>query len=67
MNLKPEVAFNDLDADMDLAEEFLEYIVQTVLKDKQEELKVLERDTAVLKKVVRPFPRISFVDGLLLL
>jgi asparaginyl-tRNA synthetase len=58
--VEPEVAFNDLDADMDLAEEFLEYIVQTILKEKQEELKVLERDTSVLQKVVRPFPRISY-------
>jgi asparaginyl-tRNA synthetase len=58
--VEPEVAFNDLEADMDLAEEFLEYIVQTILKEKQEELKVLERDTSILQKVVRPFPRISY-------
>ena len=58
--VEPEVAFNDLNDDMDLAEEFLEYIIQTVLKEKQEELKVLERDTSVLQKVVRPFPRISY-------
>ena len=58
--VEPEVAFNTLDDDMDLAEEFLEYIVQTILKEKQEELKVLERDTSILQKVVRPFPRISY-------
>ncbi|MDZ7624499.1 MAG: amino acid--tRNA ligase-related protein [Ignavibacteriaceae bacterium] len=29
---EPEVAFADLNDDMDLAEEMLEYIVQTVLK-----------------------------------
>src|SRR5664279_1215367 len=58
--VEPEVAFNDLEADMDLAEEFLEYIVQTILNEKQEELIVLERDTSVLQKVVRPFPRISY-------
>jgi asparaginyl-tRNA synthetase len=61
--VEPEVAFNDLNADMDLAEEFLEYIVQTILKEKQEELKVLERDTSVLQKVVRPFPRISYGEA----
>jgi asparaginyl-tRNA synthetase len=61
--VEPEVAFNDLDADMDLAEEFLEYIVQTILKEKQEELKVLERDTSILQKVVRPFPRISYDEA----
>ena len=31
---------------MDLAEEFLEYIVQTVLKDCKNELEILERDTS---------------------
>ena len=31
--VEPEVAFADLDDDMDLAESMLEYIVQTVLKE----------------------------------
>jgi len=62
--VEPEVAFADLNDDMDLAEEFLEYIVQTVLKDKQEELKVLERDTSKLEKVKRPLPRISYDEAL---
>ena len=61
--VEPEVAFNDLEADMDLAEEFLEYIVQTILKEKQEELIVLERDTSNLQKVVRPFPRVSYDEA----
>jgi asparaginyl-tRNA synthetase len=61
--VEPEVAFADLNDDMDLAEEFLEYIVQTVLKEKQEELKVLERDTSKLEKVIRPLPRISYDEA----
>ena len=61
--VEPEVAFNTLEDDMDLAEEFLEYIVQTILKEKQEELIVLERDTSNLQKVVRPFPRISYDEA----
>lgn len=61
--IEPEVAFADLNDDMDLAEEFLEYIVQTVLKDKEEELKVLERDTSKLEKVKRPLPRISYDEA----
>jgi asparaginyl-tRNA synthetase len=61
--VEPEVAFNDLNDDMDLAEEFLEYIVQTVLKDREEELKVLERDTTLLKNVKRPLPRISYDEA----
>jgi asparaginyl-tRNA synthetase len=61
--VEPEVAFADLNDDMDLAEEFLEYIVQTVLKEKDEELKILERDTTKLQNVKRPFPRIHYNDA----
>ncbi|OIP54841.1 MAG: asparagine--tRNA ligase [Ignavibacteria bacterium CG2_30_36_16] len=62
--VEPEVAFNDLNDNMDLAEEFLEYVVQTVLIDKAEELKVLERDTTKLQKVKCPLPRISYDEAL---
>ncbi len=61
--VEPEVAFADLNDDMDLAEEFLEYIVQTVLKEKSEELKVLERDTTKLQNVKRPFPRVHYDEA----
>ena len=61
--VEPEMAFYDLDDDMDLAEEFLEYIVQTVLEEMKEELKILERDTSRLEKVQRPFPRISYDEA----
>lgn len=65
--VEPEMAFYDLDDDMDLAEEFLEYIVQTVLKDCKNELEILERDTSKLEKVTRPFPRISYTEAVELL
>lgn len=61
--VEPEMAFYNLDDDMDLAEEFLEYIVQTVLEDRKEELKILERDTSKLEKVLRPFPRVSYTEA----
>ena len=60
---EPEVAFADLNDDMNLAEEMIEYIVQTVLKERAEELKILERDISKLEKVVRPFPRISYDEA----
>ncbi len=62
--VEPEVAFNDLNDNMDLAEEFLEYVVQTVITEMAEELKVLERDTAKLQKVKRPLPRISYDEAI---
>ncbi len=61
--VEPEVAFADLNDNMDLAEEFLEYIVQTVIKEKAEELKVLERDLSKLENVKRPLPRISYDEA----
>ncbi len=61
--VEPEVAFNDLDDDMELAEEFLEYIVQTVLKDCEAELKVLERNTTLLQNVKKPLPRITYDEA----
>lgn len=62
--VEPEVAFADLNDDMDLAEEFVEYIVQTVLKNRAEELKYLERDTTKLENVKRPFPRLHYDEAI---
>jgi asparaginyl-tRNA synthetase len=61
--VEPEVAFNDLNDNMDLAEEFLEYIVQTVIKERAEDLKILERDITKLQNVKRPLPRISYDEA----
>jgi asparaginyl-tRNA synthetase len=61
--VEPEAAFTDLNDNMDLAEEFLEYVVQTVLKDMAEELKILERDTTKLQNVKKPLPRITYDEA----
>lgn len=61
--VEPEMAFYDLNDDMNLAEEFIEYIVQTILEERKEELEILERDTTNLEKVKRPFPRISYTEA----
>lgn len=65
--VEPEVAFMDLEGDMKLAEDFLAFIVQRVLENRQEELKVLERDTTVLERSVPPFPRITYDEAIDLL
>lgn len=63
--VEPEVAYNDLDDNMDLAEDFIKYIVGQVLKNRQAELKMLERDTAKLEATVnKPFPRIAYTDAI---
>lgn len=58
--LEPEVAYAELDDVMDLAEDFIVHIIARILENKQEELKVLERDTKPLEKIQKPFPRVSY-------
>lgn len=65
--VEPEVAYAKLDDIMVLAENFLSYIVSRVLDKRQEELKQLERDPAVLEKIVPPFERLAYDDAAKLL
>jgi len=58
--IEPEVAYLDLDGDMDLAENLVDHIVQRVLKNRRLELGYLERDIETLEKVTKPFIRISY-------
>jgi len=58
--VEPEVAFYTLKEDMELAEDFVAYIVARTLERRREELKVLERDVSKLERVVTPFPRITY-------
>ncbi len=61
--LEPEMAYYDLDMNMDLIENFVSYVVQTVLKECKDDLVVLERDTSSLERVKAPFPRISYSEA----
>ena len=61
--VEPEIAFCDLDALMDFEEQFVSYIVQTVLQERSAELELLERDLTALKKIAAPFPRISYDEA----
>ena len=65
--MEPEMAFCDLEGDMDLAEDLVTYIVGRVLESRRDELKMLERDTSKLEKIQKPFPRISYQEALDLL
>jgi asparaginyl-tRNA synthetase len=65
--VEPEVAFMDLAADVDLAEDFLVSVVARVLDRRKEELAVLERDTAPLERVTKPFPRIRYAEAIRIL
>lgn len=61
--VEPEVAFNDMYDNMDLAEQFVEYIVQRTLKNRAEELRVLERDLSKLEVIKGPFPRLHYKEA----
>ena len=61
--VEPEMAFFDLAMNMDLAEDFLVRIVEDVLRDCVEELRVLGRDSELLKKVQKPFPRLTYSEA----
>ena len=61
--VEPEVAFNDSDANMQLQEEFVSYVVGRAITERKAELDELERDTTPLERVTGPFPRISYTDA----
>ena len=61
--VEPEMAYYNLDDNMNLAELFVEYIVQSCLKYCQTELKTLERDISKLENVKVPFPRITYSEA----
>ncbi len=61
--VEPEVAFNDMYDNMELAEQFTEYIVQRVLKNRPDELKILERDISKLEPIKGAFPRLHYKEA----
>ncbi len=61
--IEPEVAYCDLDGLMELAENFISHIVQSVLKNRAPELQVIGRDPEKLKSVLPPFPRLRYDEA----
>lgn len=65
--VEPEMAFFDLDENMNLAELFVESIVQSCLQNCKNELDILGRDTTSLEQVKVPFPRITYDEAVKIL
>lgn len=65
--VEPEVAYAQLDDIMELAENFISFIVQRCLKNRRAELETIGRDVSKLEKVVAPFPRLSYDDAVKML
>ena len=62
--VEPEVAYNDINDNMNLAEDFLEYVVQQVVKNRRKDLELLERDISKLENIKKPFPRITYNEAI---
>lgn len=61
--VEPEMAYADLEEVKRVAEDLVVSLVARVLETRQEELKVLERDTGKLANVKAPFPRMSYDEA----
>src|SRR5690242_7439409 len=61
--VEPEMAYADLEEVKRVAEELVVSLVARVLEMRQEELKVLGRETAKLANVKSPFPRMSYDEA----
>jgi asparaginyl-tRNA synthetase len=62
--VEPEIAFADLEQLIGWAEQLIAFMLNRVLENRQEELKLLERDPALLERVKPPFPRLSYTQAL---
>ena len=65
--VEPEIAYCDLDENMDWAEKLILFIIERVLKNRIAELMVLKRDIETLKQICIPFPRVSYTECVSLL
>jgi asparaginyl-tRNA synthetase len=63
--VEPEVAYFTLDEDMQLAEDFVCYILTRVLERRREDLITLERDLDKLERAAtKPYPRITYDEAI---
>ena len=65
--VEPEVAYAELEDIMNLAEEFITFIVHRVLENRRKELTELERDISKLESIAPPFPRLQYDDAVKML
>jgi asparaginyl-tRNA synthetase len=73
-HLEPEVAFLDLEGDMELAEDMLLFVVKRLVEKRQKEFELLgekaedfEKHIQLLRKLDKPFYRLSYTDAVKML
>lgn len=65
--IEPEMAFYQFEDNLIVQENYVSYIVQSVLKNCKLELNTLGRDTSKLENIKAPFPRITYDEAIKLL
>ncbi|TCP31607.1 asparaginyl-tRNA synthetase [Scopulibacillus darangshiensis] len=58
--IEPEMAFIEHEESLVIQEQYVTYVVQSVLENCKLELKALDRDTTKLEMIKAPFPRITY-------
>ncbi|QGH34762.1 asparagine--tRNA ligase [Gracilibacillus salitolerans] len=58
--IEPEMAFVTHEESLEIQENYVQFIIETVLENCALELKILERNLDALEKVKAPFPRITY-------
>jgi asparaginyl-tRNA synthetase len=61
--IEPEIAFCDIHQNMDIIESFLQFVIKQVLENCQAELKLIDRDTAILESSLEAFPRLTYDEA----
>jgi asparaginyl-tRNA synthetase len=61
--IEPEMAFVDHEGNLEVQENLVTHVVQSVLANCELELKVLGRDISKLENIKAPFPRISYDEA----
>ncbi|ANU23030.1 asparagine--tRNA ligase [Planococcus donghaensis] len=62
--IEPEMAFIEHAESLEVQEQYVSHIVQSVLKNCKLELERLDRDVSKLEKIKAPFPRVSYDDAI---
>ena len=60
--VEPEIAYCEIDENMDWAERLILFIIERVLENRKNALDVLERDLGKLEHIKAPFPRLSYTE-----
>ncbi len=61
--IEPEMAFVDHEGNLEIQEQLVSYVVQSIIKNCPNELKTLGRDISKLQNIQAPFPRITYDEA----